>query len=209
MNKSFWLLVILIILTICLAFFHYYFLDLKQLEINAAKENLSLLQIKKIISNYDNLNYTVFAKITINTLITIISVSFILFFGSFIFNFKNNYIDLLIITIKAEYLFLLPILYEIIYFKFFSVNHSIKDIQYFMALSAINFTGYKGLEPWYIYPLQTLNLFEVAYILYLGFEIAKLTKSAPSEGLKIVVLSYVPALLLWVCTIMFLTLNKS
>ncbi len=113
------------------------------------------------------------------------------------------------IVLKAEFIFLLVPIFKIIWFYFFQTTYKLEDIQNFFPLSAINITGYEDIEPWYIYPLQTFNLFELAYVFYLGIQIAKLTKSTPDEGLKMVVFSYVPALLLWMCTIMFLILNYS
>lgn len=112
-------------------------------------------------------------------------------------------------VIQAEFIFLLVPVFKILWFTLFQTSYKLEDIQNFFPLSAINITGYQGLEPWYIYPLQTLNLFEVAYVFYLGFQIAKLTQSTPDQGLRMVMTSYVPALLLWVCCIMFLTLNYS
>mgnify|MGYP003395149940 CR=1 FL=1 len=73
----------------------------------------------------------------------------------------------------------------------------------------LNIIGFKGLEPWLIYPLQTLNLFEIAYIIYLSYQIGYLTKTNADNGLKIVSYSYVPALFLWVVVVMFFTLNYS
>ena len=62
---------------------------------------------------------------------------------------------------------------------------------------------------WFIYPFQTLNLFELAYIICLGYWVGQLTNTNTDNGLKVVAYSYVPALLLWVVTIMFFTLNYS
>jgi hypothetical protein len=69
--------------------------------------------------------------------------------------------------------------------------------------------GNKDLEPWFIYPFQTLNLFELVYWLILSFYIGKATQTSMDKGLKIVAYSYGSALLLWVVTIMFFTLNYS
>ena len=69
--------------------------------------------------------------------------------------------------------------------------------------------GYQGLEAWFIYPFQVLNLFELAYWLILAFYIGKATKTNMDNGLKIVASSYGLALFLWVAVIMFFTLNYS
>jgi len=131
------------------------------------------------------------------------------FFSKVSFTFKK----LWSIAVKAEYVFLLVGALKIVWFYFFQTTYSLEDLQYFYPLSGLNIIGYAGLEPWYIYPLQVLNLFEVAYWLVLGYFLGQLVfkdKAYPmQEGLKVVAMSYGPALLLWVALVMFLTLNYS
>ena len=107
------------------------------------------------------------------------------------------------------FIFLLVPILKIIWFYFFQTNYTLEDIQYFYPLSALNIIGYAGLEPWLIYPLQILNLFELAYIIYLAYQIGKVTSTNTDTGFKIMMYSYVPTLLLWVCVVMFLTLSMS
>lgn len=113
------------------------------------------------------------------------------------------------IAIKAEFIFLLVSVCKLIWFYFFQTNFILEDIQYFYPLSSLNILDYHLLDPWLIYPLQTLNFFEFAYIILLSFQIGNLTKTNTDTGLKIVASSYVPALLLWVTVVMFFTLNFS
>jgi hypothetical protein len=69
--------------------------------------------------------------------------------------------------------------------------------------------GYKGLEAWFVYPFQVLNLFEIAYWLLLAYLLGKALQTHTDEGLKIVAASYGSALLLWVVAVMFFVLNYS
>ncbi|MFH6962239.1 hypothetical protein ACHRVK_07675 [Flavobacterium plurextorum] len=133
----------------------------------------------------------------------------ILYIGLFLSGREIKYNSTWNVALKAEFIFLLVPLFKVIWFVFFQVKYDLNDVQNFYPLSALNITGYKELEVWFIYPFQVLNLFELFYIIYLGFEIGKLTKTNTDYGLKIVGLSYIPALLLWVATVMFFTLNYS
>jgi hypothetical protein len=134
----------------------------------------------------------------------------VLYIGTFFYSkVKVNFMQLWNLVIKAEFLFLLVPVCKICYFYFFQDNYTLQDIQYFYPLSALQLLGHEGLESWYIYPLQTLNLFEVAYIFFLAYQIGKLVKSDLDFGLTVVLYSYVPALLFWVSVIMFFTLNYS
>jgi hypothetical protein len=140
----------------------------------------------------------------------------ILYVGAFFYSkAKVTFKQLFDAVIKAEFVFLGVGVAKIIWFYFFQTNYTLEDLQYFYPLSALNIIGYQGLDAWFIYPLQVLNLFELAYWLLLAYFIGKLSltekdKGKPMDlGLKIVASSYGSALLLWVVVIMFFTLNYS
>jgi len=209
------LFLVLISLNFILSYLHYSFLNLDFLQNKEALDGLTDDKINKLQSKNSESQYVNLIIIALSILVKVLIVSLVLFIMSFIFNLKTSYLRLINIVIKLEFIFLLSIIYEIIYFKFVNTTATIDDIQYFYPLSALNLIGYKGLESYFIYPFQVLNLFELAYILLLGYYVGKLAytpknKGLPMDfGLKIVVSSYVPALFLWVAIVMFFTLNYS
>ena len=149
-------------------------------------------------------------------LIKVTLVGCILYIGTFFYSkAKVTFKQLFDAVIKAEFVFLLVSILKIVWFYFFQTNYTLEDLQYFYPLSALNIVGYQGLESWFIYPLQVLNLFELAYCLLLSYFVGKLAftekdKGKPMDlGFKIVASSYGSALLLWVVVVMFFTLNYS
>ncbi len=177
---------------------------------NYLAEQLTSSQIDNFFTFQKKWQYFSYTFILIYLLLKTSSITLIIYMGSFFISKKEIlFKQLWTIIINAEFLFLLVPLIKIIWFYYFKSTINIEDIQYFYPLSALNIIGYIGLEPWLIYPFQILNLFEVAYVIYLGYQIGKLTKTNTDSGLKIVAYSYVPALLLWVTVVMFLTLNYS
>lgn len=201
--------ILLCLFTLLLSYYHYVTFELNVFK--TSKLISAFDKSSKVRFSWGNSKYYLvkFSAYTIYLFFKILTITSLLYLRLTLINFVSNVRKLFFLVLKAEFIFLLPLVFEIFYFTFINKNFNKLDIQNFFPLSAINISGYEGLEPWYIYPLQTLNLFEIAYIIYLGFQVAKLTHSKPDEGLKIVVLSYVPALLLWVSTIMFLTLSYS
>lgn len=103
------------------------------------------------------------------------------------------------------------IVFKTVWFYFFQADYNLEDLQYFYPLSALNIIGYEGLQPWFIYPFQVLNLFELAYWLILAYLIDKELgiDKKKDTGIKIVASSYGVSLLIWVVGIMFFTLNMS
>jgi hypothetical protein len=136
-------------------------------------------------------------------------ISFLLDVGCFFFNYKLKYKKIFEIVVIAEFVFLLVYVYKIIWFYHFKSDYNFEDLQYLYPLSAINITGYENLDPWWVYPLQVLNLFELAYWLILAYLLSKELKVKFDRGISIVGSSYGVALTIWVMGVMFFTLNMS
>jgi hypothetical protein len=82
------------------------------------------------------------------------------------------------------------------------------SLNYF-PLSVISIYGVENVVPWLHYPLQTLNLFEVFYILFISWLLSRQWKPNFIESLNIVLPSYGTGLLLWLVLVTFLTLQIS
>lgn len=187
-----------------------YIVDFDDLIYNSLSTNLTSNQINDFFNLRDKWGWINFLIVPIYLFFKTIIISSSVYVGIFFFGKSEiTFNSILNITIRAEFIFTLVGILKIIWFYFFETNYTLEDIQCFYPLSAINITGYKEIEPWLIYPLQTLNLFELAYVIYLAYQIGYITKTNPDNGLKIICYSYVPIMFLWVIIIMFFTLNYS
>ena len=208
------------ILIVTISILTYYvsknFLENEKLFISFLSEKLSLKQIKDFIIYQKKWQWLSYAMIPLLLLIKTSLIASILYVGTFFYSkAKVTFKQLFNSVVKAEFIFLGVGILKIVWFYFFQVSYTLEDLQYFYPLSALNIVGYQGLDAWFVYPLQVLNLFELAYWLLLSYFIGKLAfterdKGKPMDlGLKIVVSSYGSALLLWVVVVMFFTLNYS
>ncbi|QSB27746.1 hypothetical protein [Flavobacterium sp. CLA17] len=176
---------------------------------NSLSERLTSKQIENFIGFQKKWQWIGYVAIPVILLIKTILIATILYIGLFFSDRDLKFSGLWNIVIKAEFIFLLVPVFKIIWFYFFQTSYSLKEIQNFYPLSALNMVRYEELELWFIYPFQILNLFELAYIINLGYQIGQLTNTNTDKGIKIVGYSYVHILLLWVVTIMFFTRNYS
>lgn len=200
-------------------FTHYlnkYVLENEEVLLVYLSEKLNAKQIENFFNFQKKWQWFSCAIIPIILLIKTSIIASVLYIGTFFYSkAKVTFKQLFNAVIKAEFVFLLVGVAKIIWFYFFQTNYTLEDLQYFYPLSALNIVGYKGLDNWFIYPLQVLNLFELAYWLLLSYFIGKLAftekdKGKPMDlGFKIVASSYGSALLLWVVVVMFFTLNYS
>jgi hypothetical protein len=210
MKLTFLKYIFLTIITILLIEITRQSLDFDSALYNSLADKLTTQQIHDYFEFQKKWQWLEYLIIPIILLIKTSLLASILYIGTFLFSKKPiTFKQLWSFVITAEFVFLLVPLFKIIWFYFFQTNYTLKDIQYFYPLSALNIVGYKGLEPWLIYPFQVLNLFELAYWLILAYFIGKITETNMDRGLKIVASSYGSALLLWVVVIMFFTLNYS
>ena len=200
---------ILIIISILLSILSQHLLDIDILLINSLAEQFTTEQIKIIINIQEKWQWLGHLLIPLLLLLKTAIIATILDLGYFLFGKEIKYKKLFNLVVKAEFIFLLVILVKTAWFYFFQTNYSLEDLQYFYPLSALSIIGYEGLQPWFVYPFQVLNLFELAYWFILAYLLGKELESTTDKGLSIVASSYGVGLLIWVVGVMFLTLNMS
>lgn len=206
-NKQY-LLTILASLVL-LTFLSKILLKTDELLVNSLTEQFTQEQLINILNFQKKWEWFTYVIILISLLIKILIITSILDLGCFLFNKKIKYKELFNIVVKAEFIFILVIIVKTAWFYFFQTNYTLEDLQFFYPLSALSLIGHEGLQPWFVYPFQVLNLFELAYWFILAFLLGKELKSTTDKGLSIVASSYGVGLLIWVVGVMFSTLNMS
>lgn len=185
-------------------------LDSEKLIFDSLAEQLTANQLEQIIEFKEKNQWIGYILLPVFILVKTSLIASILDLGCFIFNKKVRYENLFNIVVKAEFIFLLVAVFKTAWFYFIQRNFTLEGLQYFYPLSAINLVGYEGLEPWWIYPLQVLNLFELVYWFILAYLIGKeIGDTVSTKGLQIVASSYGVGLVIWVASVMFFTLNMS
>lgn len=200
---------VLVVLSLLLSMLLKEILNIDALLYSSLSEKLTVQQIDSFFKFQEKWQCISYVFVPIFLLIKTGLITIILYMGVYFFNKEVQYKEIWEVVIKAEYVFLLVLIFKILWFYFFQSNYTFEDVQYFFPLSVLNIVGYEGLETWYIYPFQVLNVFELIYWLILAYYIGKLTQSTMDKGLKVVAYSYGSTLLLWVVVVMFFTLNYS
>ena len=207
---------ILVLFLLIIGFVGSIILDNEAKLIQYLNENYTTSQVNMYFETKQKWQWFSYSIIPIFLLIKISIIASILYIGTFFYSkAKVTFKQLFNAVVKAEFVFLGVGVLKFVWFYFFLTSYTLVDLQYFFPLSALNIVGYKGLDAWFIYPLQVLNLFELAYWLLLAYFIGKMAftekdKGKPMDlGFKIVASSYGSALLLWVVVVMFFTLNYS
>jgi len=201
------LFVIISIISICFLFLTNRYLLTEEIYYQTLGEQLSTNQIKDMLLMKGKFEAIGYLFITFISLLEYIIIALTIYTGTIIFGLKVKYKSVFKIVILAEFIFLIPLVLKFIWFYFIQSNYTLEDLQFFYPLSLLNIFSTGEVSQLWVYPLQLLNVFEVGYWLLLALGIQRLIKSDFDRSLRLVLSSYLPAMLLWVVFVMFLTVT--
>ena len=209
--NTFLIFIILSVLTIISLFITSRYIITIDVLYNSLSDQLIKEQFLKFIDSQEKFEWIKYLFAPIIILFRSFLVSSCLSMGVFFYNTEIDvaFKKIFRITLIGELVFIIAEYTKVSYFLLKKSSYLLEDIQKFYPLSAINITGYDGLNSWWVYPLQILNLFELTYWVVLAFLIGKEIKKNTDKGFSIVATSYGIGLLIWVIVIMFLTINLS
>lgn len=170
-------------------------------------EQLAYDRIAQLIETSNEWVWIGYAVLPLLLLLKFFLVASCLTVGTLLLGTPASFKSLFRIAILAELVFIIPPIIKIFWFGIFHVDYTLQDLQFFSPLSVLSLVDRESVEPWLLYPLQLLNVFEFAYWLVLAYGLYELTGERYSKMLGLVAASYGTGLLLWVVFIVFLTIN--
>lgn len=129
--------------------------------------------------------------------------------GTVLYGIRTSWSAILRVVILAEFIWLLPMVLKLLYFSILSPQYSLSDLKNFQPLSLMNLFDPEWIEPWLVFPLKALNLFEVAYMFVLAIGIKKVIHRDFNTSLGFIVPVYGLGLVSWIVFITFLSINLS
>ncbi len=213
MKNNYTLLFITIFILLCTAYIFKHLLNAEELIYNFYSEQLAQEQVEKLIKSQERWSWLGYAIIPLLVLLRSSLVAMCLSVGNFLYNLNETktikFKYFLRIALLGEFVLLLVGLFKFGYFYFIKTEYTLQDMQQYYPLSYINFLDIERLQPWLVYPLQTVNLFEIGYFFVLVYGLWKLLENKFSKSFEMVAVSYGTGLLIWLGLVMFLTLNMS
>lgn len=178
-----------------------------ELYFNALSAKLSDDVIQNIINQtnkwgwvgYVSLPFIYLLKFTLVT--TCLSLGYFFAFNRFVF--KKFFAT----VVFAEAIFLVSLLIRLLWFLVVQTHYDLNSLSVFTPLSAMNFADAEHTPLYWVYPLRTLNIFELIYWLLLAYGLSDSTGQPFGRSLGIVFFSYGMGLLLWIILVMFVTIT--
>ena len=175
-----------------------------------AYEGLSFSQIENIIdikNEYIWVWYVITPIIMILKYLTISSLIYgaiYLVFEERGFSFKN----ILKSVILADVVFVIANISKFSYL-YYDNSYSLEDLNYFFPLSLTYIFEVDEVSNYLYYLLQSTNLFELLYWFVLAWIISKVANIEFEKSFNTVMLSYLPAFIIWVVFITFISIMYS
>ncbi|WP_375579908.1 hypothetical protein ABWH96_02170 [Marivirga tractuosa] len=167
----------------------------------------SIEKIDEILSLRAEWSWLNFLIVPLIHIIKVLLISFWILCGMIIFGFKSNFNSIIRVVLVAEFVWLLPSIILVFWFGLIDTSYTFSDVQTFAPLSLLILFDASQLESWLIYPLKSLNLFEVIYLLVLALGIKKIIKKDYDSALKFTLPVYGSALVVWILFVTFLSIN--
>lgn len=210
-NNNYFLLFLLICFQFLIIVISNYFLNSEELAYNFYSDQLAQDQIDQLLETQNKWDWVGYVIIPHIILIRSGLVALCLSIGLFFYDIENKikFKKLFRVSLIGEFVLVLVGFFKFCYFYFIETDFTLQEIQQFYPLSFTNFLDLGKIKPWLIYPLQTVNLFEIAYFFVLVYGLHKLLKNKYWKSFEMVAVSYGTGLVIWIGLIMFLTLNLS
>ncbi|MBK5210269.1 MAG: hypothetical protein JJE44_12330 [Flavobacteriaceae bacterium] len=208
-NFSLYILILLLISLI--TYFSGIYLNADELLYNYYSEQLAQEQLEKILESQEKWAWVGYVIIPLLILIRSSLIALCLSVGVFFYEMERKipFKDFFRIALAGEFVLVLVGYFKLGYFYFIKTDYTLMDLQQYYPLSYINFLDLEKIQPWLVYPLQTINLFEIAYFFVLVYALWKLLKNNYLKSFEISAVSYGGGLLIWLGLVMFLTLNMA
>ncbi|MBX2901445.1 MAG: hypothetical protein KF775_17470 [Cyclobacteriaceae bacterium] len=199
--------ILLIICYSALQFYSDFFLITEDVIYDSLIDQLAYDRVSNIVAQNRSWRWISYSLVICAILIKLLIISGCFAIGNLLLNGKTHFKILFSIVSLSEFIFLIPAVIKIFWFSVVKTDYTLQDLQYFPPLSILNLFDTGLLEHWLIYPLQLLNLFELAYWCILAWQLKDILNKDFASSLGFVASTYGVGLLLWVIFVMFLTVS--
>ena len=176
---------------------------------NTYSEQLTYELSMEIFSAMRSYSWISYAITPILLLLKFSALSVLIYIGVF---FSDLHKDITLgklfkVVVVSEIVFVVASVIKMLWFILFAGNYTLDDMNFFYPLSLINLFSRSEVASYWVYPLQTINIFQVFYVLLLAFGLSRIGSVKKISVDRIVLSTYVPAIAVWIAMVLFLTID--
>lgn len=176
---------------------------------NTYSEQLTYDRAMEVFNKMKSFAWVSYIITPILMLLKFSTISVLIYIGVFFNDFHKELTlgKIFKVVIISELVFITASITKLLWFIFFAGNYTLDDMGFFYPLSLINLFHRSEVASYWIYPLQTVNIFQVLYILIMVLGLSRVGSLKKEVADRIVLGTYVPAIAIWIALIMFLTID--
>jgi len=176
---------------------------------NSFQEQISYEKSLELYETLMHYGWTSFILTPLVFLLKAFIITVIIYIGFIITGklFSISMRDIFSVVLASEIWFVVGGLAKFISAFFLKDISTINDLTYYYPLSLLSIFNYHELDPIWLIPFQTLNLFHLCYIIFLALGIQYKCKVSRSDAERIILTTYLPSLFIWILIIMFFSIH--
>lgn len=171
-------------------------------------EQLARERIKEFLEFKHKWDWIAYLIIPVILFFKFLFVALCLETGSIFQGYKTSFKQMFHIAMFSELVFLFAQMLKTVVISLAKLE-DLNELQYIASFSLLNIIKNKNIDPWYIYPLQTINIFEIIYWLFLALLLKTILQKEYPSMIKFVLSTYGIGLLILIVVVMFINVNFS
>lgn len=164
-------------------------------------------QVEHLIQDRRSMGFMGYILVPVVLMAKVLFTFFCLYTGLLLTSNQVAFKALFKIVLFAESAFVLATLTRLVLIAFFVDLETFDSIRFFSPLSLLNLFNPADIPNYLVYPLQTISIFEVLYIILLAVGLQYHLGRRFKEMLVLVLISYGPGLLSWMALIAFISMS--
>lgn len=170
---------------------------------NTLASDLTVEEIDKLSQTAHSYSWTNFVWAPLSILVQIFLVAVCINIGTLLLRYQIRFKEIFGIVARAFAVFAIARLLLIGAYFYFGVN-DLSDLDYVSQLSLYAILDHQALPDWTVFPLQTVNLFQIAFILLLALGLNTLQHRGMKRWIPFVLGTYGTGLAIFVVLFIFL-----
>ena len=176
---------------------------------NTYSEQLTYDRAMELFSKMKSFAWVSYIITLVLMLLKFSAISVLLYIGVFFSDLHKEITlrQIFKVVIISELVFISASIAKLLWFIFFAGNYTLDDMSFFYPLSLINLFNRAEVATYWIYPLQTVNIFQLLYILILALGLTRVSSLKKKDADLVVPGTYIPAIAVWIALIMFISID--
>lgn len=204
-----WLFVLFIMTSVLITFVVQELIVHDQIYYDHFAHQMAYERISRVLSILKKWTVIYYFLLPVIYLIKFLGISLCFIAGALLIGKELSFKKVFQATIIAEFIFLIPQLVFILWFMVFKSDYNMDDLRFFQPLSALSIFSKDSLAEWLVYPLKTMNIYEIFYVLIISGLLKEHFNGQFKTALRVLAPSYFFGLFVWLVFVAFVTLNIS